>query len=121
MSIVLPPMATTTNSTRFTDGVRAKLAENKISGHKPDSIRSLAKIMGRGSEARAATYRRSLFKWLADGEPNPSRESRALVADALGIEAHELDPDDEEADPVAVLMNALRAVVRSELSLIGAV
>lgn len=109
-------MATATNQTRFTEGVRAKLAANKIAGQKPDSIRSLAKVMGRGSEARAATYRRSLFKWLAEGEPNPTRESRAMVADALGLEASELADDDEESDPVAVLMNALRAVVRDELS-----
>lgn len=92
-------MATQTTQ-GFADTVLAKLADNKKAGRKPDSIRSLARTMGCGSEAREKTYRRSLFKWMADGDPRPSPISRALVAEALGnCDAGELrDPDDQEGD-----------------------
>lgn len=106
-------MAATT--TRFTEVVRSKLAQNAIDGVSPSSVRALARVMGRGNEARSNTYRRSLFKWLADGEPQPSRESRALVAEALGLEHDALDEDDEESDPVAVVAAAIRHLVQDEI------
>lgn len=97
-------MATTTS--RFTHVVRTKLQENKDAGRKPDSIRSLAKTLSNGSEAREATYRRSLFKWLVD-DPKPSADSRNLVADALGLERDSLDEDDEESDELDLFADIL--------------
>src|SRR5947208_690411 len=95
-------MATTT--TRFSEAVRAKLTQNTIAGVKPGTVGELARIMGRGNQGRARTYRRSLFKWLSSTGPRPSVASRALVAHALGIAASELaEPDDdEEADLLAL-------------------
>lgn len=86
--------------TPFGQVVRERLLDNKLNGRKPDSIRGLARAMSKGDPVRAETHKRSLFKWMAPGEPHPSPESRALVAEALGMERSELaDPDDEEADP----------------------
>lgn len=102
-------------STRFERVVRETLLENKLAGRKPDSIRGLAREMAKGDLARAETFKRSLFKWMAQGDPSPSLESRALVADALGVERSDLDDDDEESDPMAALMGALRRVVQAEL------
>lgn len=96
---------------RFESVIRAKLIENKLAGSKPDSIRSLARTMANGDASRADTYKRSLFKWMANGEPAPSAASRALVARALGVEPSELEDDDEESDPVADLMQALNRFV----------
>jgi hypothetical protein len=98
-------------TTKFESVIRAKLIENKLSGAKPDSIRGLARTMANGDQSRADAYKRSLFKWMANGAPTPSPSSRALVAQALGIDASELDEDDEESDPVADLMNALSRFV----------
>lgn len=95
---VLPPVSSVI-STRFEQVVRKTLLDNKVAGRKPDSIRSLARTMAKGDQVRAETFKRSLFKWMAAGEPNPSPESRALVADALGVAREALADDDEEADP----------------------
>lgn len=95
-------------TTHFEHVVRSKLIANKLAGQKPDSIRGLARAMAKGDPAKAETFKRSLFKWMAPGEPTPTPVSRALVADALGVEAHELD-DDEEAEPVD-LGSALQAM-----------
>lgn len=101
---------------RFTQVVRQTLIANRVEGRKPDSIRGLARVMGQGDEARAETYKRSLFKWMAEGDPNPSPASRALVARALGIDAAELDEDDaEEGDLAAQLARMITALVRAEL------
>lgn len=99
---------------RFASVVRDKLVENKLVGRKPDSIRSLARAMAKGDPTRAETYKRSLFKWMAPGEPRPTRASRALVAEALELNAGELD--DEEADPVADLFSALTRVVDQRIA-----
>lgn len=88
-------------TTHFEHVVRSKLIANKLAGKKPDSIRGLARAMANGDESRGATFKRSLFKWMAPGEPAPSPASRALVAHHLGIDAEELAEPDEEADPVA--------------------
>jgi hypothetical protein len=58
--------------------------------------------------------RRNLIRWI-HGEIEPGRRSRHDVAHALGIDPSELEDDDEEADPVAGLVNAIRALVRAEL------
>lgn len=83
--------------TKFASTVLETLRVNKEQGRKPDSIRSLAKSMVRVKSGSSETYKRSLFKWLAASGPNPSRESRAIVAEALGLGVESLD--DEEADP----------------------
>lgn len=109
-------MSATAATTRFESVVRAKLIQNAIEGKHPDSIRGLSRVMGKGDPVRSETFKRSLFKWMAAGDPKPSAVSKALVADALGIDPRELDEDDdEESDPVARLMSALRRVVREEL------
>lgn len=101
-------------ATRFGTVVRSKLVENKIAGVKPDSIRGLARVMARGDDALAQTYKRSLFKWMAPGGPTPTDSSRALVAHHLGIETEELAEPDEESDPVAALVNQIRLLARAE-------
>lgn len=87
---------------RFEQVVRQRLLDNKLSGRKPDSIRSLARAMANGNQARFETYKRSLFKWMAPGEPNPTPESRAVVADALGVGREELADDDEESEQMTL-------------------
>lgn len=87
-------------TTHFEHVVRSKLIANKLAGVKPDSIRGLARDMAKGDPVRTETFKRSLFKWMAPGEPSPSPASRALVAQSLGIEARELDDEDEEPDPM---------------------
>ena len=86
-------------TTHFEHVVRAKLIANKLAGVKPDSIRGLARAMAKGDSTRAETFKRSLFKWMAPGEPTPTPASRALVAEALGLASDELD---EEEDPVDI-------------------
>lgn len=55
--------------------------------------------------------RRNLHRWLDEGI-TPGRASRLAVSMALGIEAQELDgDDDEESDPVTDLMVALLRVI----------
>lgn len=107
-------MSTRTEN-RFASVVRGRLLDNKLNGRKPDSIRGLAKQMAKGDPIRTATYKRSLFKWMAPGEPHPSPESRALVAVALGLERGALSGDeDEESEPMtdADLLTALRPLAR---------
>jgi hypothetical protein len=97
------------SSNHFANVVRARLAANRVEGRKPDSLRGLARVMAGGDAARTEIYKRSLFKWMAVGSPNPNAESRALVASALGIEASELeDEDDAEAAGVVSLDDLLR-------------
>jgi hypothetical protein len=86
-------------TTHFEHVVRSKLIANKLAGTKPDSIRGLARVMAKNDPVKAETFKRSLFRWMAAGIPDPSPASRALVADALGVDPSELD-DDEEAEPV---------------------
>lgn len=88
-------------TTHFEHVVRSKLIANKLAGAKPDSIRSLARTMANGDPTKANTFKRSLFKWMALGEPSPTAASRALVADALGIDPSELVDEDEEPQPMA--------------------
>lgn len=114
-------MATTT--TRFSESVRAKLTANAVADTTPSTVGELARVMGRGSKARARTYRRSLFKWLSPAGPHPSTVSRALVADALGIPASELaEPDDDEESelPSDLFMRACRAAFKQIASERGA-
>jgi transcriptional regulator with XRE-family HTH domain len=46
----------------------------------------------------------------------PRQDLRDSIADATGVPRDLFDEDDEEADPVADLMTALRLVVRAELA-----
>lgn len=94
----MPPMKTTSPN-QFATVVRARLLDNKLEGRKPDSIRGLARALGNGDTVRVETFKRSLFKWMANGDPRPSPESRAIVARALGIDAEQLADPDEEDDP----------------------
>lgn len=75
------------------------------------SIRGLAR---RIDPANVDRVRRNLHRWL-DEEISPHRSSRREVATALGLDEHALDEDDEEADPVADLMSAIRRIVRAEV------
>jgi hypothetical protein len=98
-------METATRPTRFVTRVREEMAAQKL------SVRGLARRMDPVNIDRA---RRNLHRWLDEGI-SPGRASRREVATALGLDTAELD-DDEEADHVAVLMNALRRFVRAEVS-----
>lgn len=74
--------------------------------------------MANGDASRAETFKRSLFKWMAPGEPKPSPESRAIVAEALGMERSALSDDDEEADSLSLddfLHLLVRRVVQEEM------
>jgi hypothetical protein len=105
--VAYSPTTVSATTTRFEQAVRSKLIENKLANVKPDSLRSLAREMAGGDQGRTETYKRSLFKWMASGEPSPSPASRALVARALGIDPTELEEDEEESDPVAELRKVL--------------
>lgn len=107
-----------TVETKFGSVVRARLIENKVAGRKPDSIRSLARVMARDDDKASSTFKRSLFKWMAVDGPNPSPASRAIVALALGVDASELGEDDDDEEPhpmVTELYRALRQLVRDEV------
>lgn len=67
-----------------------------------------------GKELDAA--RRAIYKHLK-GEAKPRREMRRRYETALGLDLGELEPDDEEADPVAAFMTALMARVDSRVDL----
>ncbi len=95
-------------TTQFEQTVRSKLIANKLAGDKPDSIRSLARTMAKDDRVKAETFKRSLFKWMAPGEPHPSPASRALVAEALGVSPDELATGDDEEDDPAVFGVALQ-------------
>src|SRR4051812_15275741 len=73
------------------------------------SIRQFSRIL---DPTKSEQARRSLAKWIAAGPPNPSKGSRRLVADALGLDPKFFDEDDEEDDPeleliVSVLMHRI--------------
>lgn len=104
----------TRTENRFASVVRGRLLDNKLNGRKPDSIRGLAKQMAKGDPVKAATYKRALFKWMAPGDPQPTPASRAVVADALGLERSALSDDDEESEPMSDndILVALRPLAR---------
>lgn len=108
-------MAVPKTRTSFGGSVRSILERNKAEGRKPDSIRSLARVMGAGDEARASVAKRNLNRWVSGGI-TPLPESRHAVAVALGVGPEQLaDDDEEEGDPLVALMNAIRRVVQSEM------
>jgi hypothetical protein len=72
------------------------------------SMRGLARRIDPDNVERA---RRNLIRWMHEGI-QPGRTARIDVARALGIDHAELEDDDEEADPMVVLFNAVKAVVR---------
>lgn len=76
------------------------------------SIRSVARTLNPESPE---TARSNLMRWLR-GAHRPSRTSRRAVAAALGLPADyfESDDDDEESDPVADLITAIRVIMRDE-------
>lgn len=96
---------TARNPSKFVSRVRAEMLQQRL------SVRALARRIDPINLDRA---RRNLHRWLDEGIA-PGRNSRADVARALGIDAAELDEDDEEADPVAALVKAIKALVRAEV------
>ncbi len=102
-------MADTTfpRRTKFGERVRGELDRQKL------SVRKLARTL---DPERPDVAKRNLARWIG-GYNSPSRISRIAVAEALGMHPEALlEDDDEEADPLVALMNALRRVVRDELS-----
>lgn len=94
---------------RFAIQLRAALDDQGI------SVRSLAK---RINPQTPETARSNLMRWLR-GSHMPSRTSRRAVAVALGLEPAHFETaanDDEDEDPVADLMEALRALVRQTVA-----
>jgi transcriptional regulator with XRE-family HTH domain len=82
------------------------------------SIRQFSRMLDPSKPEQA---RRSLAKWIAAGPPNPSKASRRLVAEALGLEPGHFDEDDEEEDPememlVSALLNRIDRVVEEQLA-----
>lgn len=76
-------------------------------------VRGLARRMDPQNIDRA---RRNLHRWLDEGI-RPNRSSRREVAAALTLPEDEFDSDDdEESDPMADLLRALRRVVQHEMS-----
>lgn len=87
-------METVARQSRFVARVRVEMARQSL------SVRGLARKMDPLNVDRA---RRNLHRWLDEGIA-PGRASRAEVAGALGIEAHELtEAEDEESHQVASL------------------
>jgi hypothetical protein len=97
-------MDTMTSPSRFVVRVRTEMSAQQL------SVRGLARRMDPINVDRA---RRNLHRWLDEGI-KPGRASRREVATALRIEAAELE-DDEESDPVAVLVAAFRQIMRDEI------
>lgn len=99
-------MSAVVKQSRFVARVRSEMLTQAL------SVRGLARRMDPANVDRA---RRNLHRWLDEGI-TPSRSSRAEVTAALGVEAHELDGDeDEESDLPTALITVLSALVRHEL------
>lgn len=94
-------MSSVTRESRFVTRVRAEIAAQGL------TIRGLARKIDPLNVDRA---RRNIHRWLDEGIA-PSRASRRDVADALGIEAAELEDDDEEADPLVALFRRLAETI----------
>jgi hypothetical protein len=82
------------------------------------SVRQFSRMLDPSKPEQA---RRSLAKWIAVGPPNPSKPSRRLVAEALGLEPRHFDEDDEEEDPemeilVSALLHRIDRVVEEEVA-----
>jgi transcriptional regulator with XRE-family HTH domain len=66
------------------------------------------------------TTRQTIIRW-EKGFYSPNAESRRKLAAATGqdkaffTDSHALDADDEEGDPVADLIKAIQALVRTEV------
>lgn len=85
------------------------------------SIRQFSRMLDPSKPEQA---RRSLAKWIAPGPPNPSKGSRRLVADRLGVDPKHFDEDDDEDDPeveliVSVLMHRIDRVVEEQVEKIA--
>lgn len=103
-------MSTSTQSKQpFKDKLRYALDRKQI-GITELARRVSAEAQGKDVEAA----RRAIHKHLK-GEAQPRREMRRRYETALGLEMGDLEPDDEEADPVSTLMSVLRALVRDEV------
>lgn len=87
-----------------------------------DKILRLRKLAGGGSQdhfAGVAGISRRYWIQLETGEKLPSGVVRDKMCAALGCDSSEIqssDDEDEESDPVAALMNAIRIVVRAEIA-----
>ncbi len=93
-------LTATKSNGKFGQTLRGLLERNRIEGRKPDSIRSLARAMGAGDDARVTASKRNLHRWISGGI-KPSPDSIESVACALGVSPSVLsEDDDEEADPV---------------------
>lgn len=88
----------------YRERLRSAIDRNQV------SVRALARRMDSEQPERA---RRNLHNWLSGVVPSPAH--RAELAELLDDEALLEGEDDEESDPVALLMKALRRVVREEL------
>lgn len=85
----------------FASRLRAEMTNQGL------SIKGLARRIDPENVERA---RRNIHRWL-DEDITPQKAKRRDVAVALGLDEHALDEDDEEADPVADLVNAVRDLV----------
>lgn len=66
---------------------------------------------------RLGRSNRSHLIKIEQGKHLPGRELRDAIADACGVSRDLFaDEDDEESDPVAALMNAIRILVRDEVA-----
>lgn len=75
------------------------------------SVRGLSKRL---NPENPETARSSLQKWLR-GRHVPSRASRRSVAVALGLPPDHFGDEDEEEDPVVVLMSAIERYVNAKV------
>ena len=98
--------ATQIRRLRFAVELRAAIDDKGV------SVRALSRKLNPRSPE---TARSNLMRWLR-GAHVPSRTSRRAVAVALGLPADYFGADDdEEEDPVADLVKAIRRIVRDEV------
>lgn len=92
--------------TRFVRRVREEMREQGL------SIRGLARLMDPNNVDRA---RRNLHRWLDEGI-SPNRASVVEIADALGVDADELDEEGELSVAFErMLRSYLRGLIREEV------
>ena len=95
-------MSVAPQRTRFGTDLRKHLDQRGM------SLRALARAL---NQSQPEVARRNLARWIG-GYNEPSRLNRIAVARALGLPDETfLDEDDEEADPVVDLVNAVRDLV----------
>lgn len=94
-------MSTTLRPQTFKDKFRNALDRKQV------GVTDLTRLMGPEERTREFDSTRRLIHKHLNGEAHPRRQMRRRYETALGLEMGELEPDDEEADPMDLLADVL--------------